>query len=149
MGDTNDSPLAGEVRSLRRVAIAIVILLVISVGLQVHSFVRVLMMNVRIRRPSAPVKISGSWRDTRDALERGDFVHALSMARELASENPDYYYGHVVLGIIHLARGEVEKAEKAYQRAYELFPTEENREALEAVRARLEDTEEIFEEDGK
>src|SRR5207248_3015158 len=53
-------------------------------------------------------------------------------------KNPRYYYGYSYLGYIALERNHLKEAEGYFARAYELFPSSENEQRLQAVRKRLE-----------
>lgn len=78
-----------------------------------------------------------SWASVRTAMDRDDFTTALAMARRLVARQPDYYYGHVCLGAVYLAVGDAASSEAQYERACQLFPSEEDAKLLAAVRTRL------------
>lgn len=78
-----------------------------------------------------------SWGNVRYACDCAEYEKALAMTQELVEKAPDYYYGYGYLGLIYQAMGDLTKAEENYAKAYELFPLEENKESLDAVRKRL------------
>lgn len=86
----------------------------------------------------ASVKEPISWSQLDKTMEQLDYQRALGLARELVAKSPNYYYGYVYLGQIFLAMGDIDKAEVEYARAYELFPSEENRKPLDAIQRRRE-----------
>lgn len=138
MGASDDGRVSDELRSLRRIATVVLIVLAISLALQLYSFVRMHTFSVRASGAADLEMTSPSWQSVRRAMDRGDFDYAWRMASDLAKQNEDYYYAHSYLGSIYLAMGELEQAEQSYARAYELFPIEANQKALEAVRAVLQ-----------
>src|ERR1700722_9571391 len=78
-----------------------------------------------------------SWGQVESAMRRQDFPAALSMARSLVLQQPDYSYGHAWLGVIYLAMDDVTNSEAEYSRAYQLFPGEEYEKDIAAVRKRM------------
>jgi cytochrome c-type biogenesis protein CcmH/NrfG len=78
-----------------------------------------------------------SWEQVESAMRRQDFPAALSMARSLVLQQPDYSYGHAWLGAIYLAMDDVTNSEAEYSRAYQLFPGEEYEKDLAAVGKRM------------
>src|SRR5436305_347953 len=64
--------------------------------------------------------------------------NANEIAQHLTDKNPTYYYGYSYLGYIALERNHLKEAEGYFARAYELFPTSDNEQKLQAVRKRLE-----------
>jgi tetratricopeptide (TPR) repeat protein len=67
-----------------------------------------------------------------------DYDKATEIAQRLTDKNPTYYYGYYYLGYIVLERNHLKEAEGYFARAYELFPTSDNEQRLQAVRKRLE-----------
>ncbi len=142
MKEQTDGQLIEELRRIRWICVCALAILVMLFGMVLYSQIRFWFSPMFGH--GEPVSFPIGWRDVRNALERQQFDSALSMALELRDKNPDYYYGHSYLGSIYLAKGDLENAEKAYARAYELFPTEDNRKPLEAVRKRVgEEAEEV------
>ena len=135
MGELDDFMVYDELRKLRYIATAVLVVLLLWLGIQVYYMIRALTISVRVTESQGRPFMS--WESTRHAMEQGEFDLALGMATDMAERHPDYYYAHSYLGTIYLAQGELEEAEQAYERAYELLPTEDNRKYLEAVRARL------------
>ncbi len=82
-----------------------------------------------------------AWTDVLGAMDRGEFDTALRIGTMLADRSPGYYYGHQVLATVHLAKGNLKRAEESYARSYQLFPMQPTRERLEAVRELLEQKE--------
>jgi cytochrome c-type biogenesis protein CcmH/NrfG len=80
---------------------------------------------------------SDSWQHVRAAVDSGDSQKALSMAQALIARQPDYAYGHAYLGYVYLAMDDLTNAEAQYSRAYELFPDEDGKKDLDAVRKRI------------
>jgi tetratricopeptide (TPR) repeat protein len=80
---------------------------------------------------------SPSWEQVRSLMSRQDFPVALSMAQSLVAAQPHYDYGHVYLGYVYLAMGDITNAEKQYSDACAIFPSEENQKNLAAVQKRL------------
>ena len=79
-----------------------------------------------------------TWRSASTALDNGDYDKATEVAQRLTDKNPTYYYGYYYLGYIALERNHLKEAEGYFARAYELFPTSDNEQKLQAVRKRLE-----------
>jgi tetratricopeptide (TPR) repeat protein len=71
------------------------------------------------------------------AMQQLDYSNALSLAQANVAIQPNDYYGHSYLGIIYLAMGDVTNSETEYLRAYELFPSEDNKKSLTAIRKRI------------
>ncbi|HEX4119449.1 MAG TPA: hypothetical protein VH619_02380 [Verrucomicrobiae bacterium] len=77
------------------------------------------------------------WYDVRTELDRQQFPKALTAAKALVAAQPDYDYGRTELGFIYLAMDDLTNAEAQYTKAYELFPSKEHKEYLEAVQTRI------------
>ena len=78
-----------------------------------------------------------SWNSVRTALDNLQYDKATDIAQRLTEKTPNYYYGYAYLGYIAVERNHLKDAEGYFKRAYELFPTNENEQRLEAVRKRL------------
>jgi len=78
-----------------------------------------------------------TWDSVRRALDHQEYDKATDIAQRLAKKTPDYYYGYAYLGYIALERNRLKEAEDYFARSYELFPTNENEQRLQAVRKRL------------
>jgi tetratricopeptide (TPR) repeat protein len=76
------------------------------------------------------------WSPVYDAVRRYDYERALLMAKNIAREHPEDYYGHEYLGYIYLQMGNLNQAELEYTRAYELAPPKGLQEKLEDIRKR-------------
>jgi tetratricopeptide (TPR) repeat protein len=86
------------------------------------------------QKPSEP---GNSWKNVQTAMQQLDYSNALSLAQANVAIQPNDYYGHSYLGIIYLAMGDVTNSETEYLRAYELFPSEDNKKSLTAIRRRI------------
>src|SRR6266404_8812067 len=73
-----------------------------------------------------------SWSSVRTALDNFQYDKAMDIAQRLTEKTPNYYYGYAYLGHIALERDRLKDAEGYFARAYELFPTDQNRQQLEA-----------------
>ena len=78
-----------------------------------------------------------SWPQVRAAMDRGDFHGALYFARALVAQQPDFAYGRAYLGYVYLAVDDLTNAEIQYSKAYDLFPDENAKKDLDAVRKRI------------
>ena len=94
--------------------------------------------------PIANEKMQGSssqlfttWPQIYDTVDMGDLETAICMTKELSEINPNDWYVHSYLGSLYNATGDNDNAEICYTKAYDLFPTKQNKEELEAVRAVL------------
>jgi len=70
-------------------------------------------------------------------LDNFQYDKAAEIAQRLTEKTPNYYYGYSYQGYIALERNQLKDAEGYFARAYELFPTDEAKQRLEAVRKRL------------
>lgn len=78
-----------------------------------------------------------TWASVHSAVDRHDYDKAFEMAQRLTNKESDYYYGYAYLAHIEMRRNRLKEAERYFQRAYELFPSTEQQQSLEAVRKRL------------
>jgi cytochrome c-type biogenesis protein CcmH/NrfG len=119
-----------------RFALILLLFIVIAVGAYAYVKIRLYShaQHTRQQHQEQPL----SWRAVDSAMECLDYDKALSLAQQITATNPDYYYGHLYLGNIHLARGQFDKAESEYSQAYELFPSEDTEKYLSALRKRRE-----------
>ena len=81
---------------------------------------------------------SDSWQEARTLLDQGEYQRAQEMLQRLIKKHPDFYYGYALLGYLHQELGNAKEAEVNYAKAYDLFPTEENKKTLTAIRMVLE-----------
>ena len=122
--DLNQQILA-ELRSLRRSnQWGLTFALLVLCGVCVYAY-------LRLPRPH-----HSPWDQVAAAREDGDYTKALRLTKALSDAHPSDYYGHQYLGIIYLAMGDTANAEREYVRAYELKPTPDIQEELDAVRKR-------------
>jgi tetratricopeptide (TPR) repeat protein len=75
-----------------------------------------------------------SWSEVRDSLDKCDYAKALSSATFLTERSPKHWLGYSYLGSIYTAMGDIKNAELNYLKAYELFPTKDNKDNLDAIR---------------
>ncbi len=126
MSEDPDREAVAELRKIKRGVYALLVFVIIGA---VPAFYAGFSRTLSQRVPS--------WDGVTAAMRRQDFPRALSIARVLVAQQPDYYYGHAYLGAIYMAEGDVTNAEAEYLRAYELFPNEESEKDLAAARKRL------------
>ena len=82
-------------------------------------------------------KQTETWGSVNTALDNFQYDKATDIAQRLIEKNPNYYYGYAVLGHIALERSRLKEAEGYSARAYELFPTDDNEQKVQAVQKRL------------
>jgi cytochrome c-type biogenesis protein CcmH/NrfG len=78
-----------------------------------------------------------NWRSASNEMDMLEFDKAAAIVQRLIDKNPNYYYGYSFLGYIALQKNELKEAEKQFARAYQLFPTSDNEQKLQAVQKRL------------
>ena len=117
---------------------ALILLLFIAIAVAAYAYLRFRLYSHPRQTQQQHEEQPLSWKAVDSAMECLDYDKALSLAQHITAANPDYYYGHLYLGNIHLARGQLDKAEAEYSRAYELFPSEDNEKYLLALRKRRE-----------
>lgn len=78
------------------------------------------------------------WSSVYQAVRRYDYERALILAKRIARDHPEDYYGHEYLGYIYLQMGNLNQAELEYSRASELAPPKGLQEKLEEIRKRRE-----------
>ena len=125
-----------ELKKLRsKVETNTTLVVLLFVGLAFYIF-------IELKSSSAPARSRQSqtetWRSASTAMDNMDYDKATEIAQRLTDKNPTYYYGYSYLGYIALERNHLKEAEGYFARAYELFPTKDNEERLQAVRKRLE-----------
>jgi tetratricopeptide (TPR) repeat protein len=86
------------------------------------------------RRPSISPPRLDSWQEVRSLWDQGESDKANEMLNKLLKKYPKYWYGYALLGSFHQELGNFKEAEEAYAKAYDLFPSEENRKILDAIR---------------
>ena len=75
-----------------------------------------------------------SWGQAKNLIRQGSTEQGKKMIERLLKKFPDYDYGYVLMGWAERMNGDFEAAEKNYAKAVELYPREENQNALEAIR---------------
>jgi cytochrome c-type biogenesis protein CcmH/NrfG len=88
-------------------------------------------------RPNTCLQPADSWREARSLSDGGDLGKAEEMTQRLIKKYPNYWHGYALLGSFHQQLGEFKEAEKAYSRAYDLFPSEDNKKVLDAIQTVL------------
>ena len=78
-----------------------------------------------------------TWYQVSDDEEKGNLDEALEKAKYLIKLSPNYNYGYKRLGHLYLTRNELNKAKESFERAYNLFPTESNKNHLDAIINRI------------
>ena len=89
------------------------------------------------RHPSTSPPRADSWHETRSLWDQGESLKADEMVQRLIKKYPNFWYGYALLGSFHQELGKFKEAEDDYAKAYDLFPTEENRKTLDAIRTVL------------
>jgi tetratricopeptide (TPR) repeat protein len=132
---TNElADMLAELKKLRsRIETNTIFVVLLFVGLVFYFLIQLyLPAPTRSRQRQAE-----SWSSARTALDNFQYDKAMDIAQRLTEKTPNYYYGYAYLGHIALERDRLKDAEGYFARAYELFPTDQNRQQLEAVRKRL------------
>ena len=121
-----------KVTKANTIAIAVfLVLLIISMALT--PFIHRMLYSSK-----ASSQRADSWQEARGLLDQGEYQRAQEMLQRLIKKHPDFYYGYAVLGSLHQELGNAKEAEVNYAKAYDLFPTEENKKTLTAIRMVLE-----------
>jgi len=76
----------------------------------------------------------GVYASANRALRVMDYDRAIRIAEKIAAEQPQDYVVHDYLGNVYLRSGSLSKAEEAYSRANELYPSEEISKILDSIR---------------
>ncbi len=123
------------VRKTNKISITVVciFLAVIAISMALTPFIQRMLCSSKVSSQRAD-----SWQEARSLLDQGDHQRAQEMLQRLIKKYPDFYYGYAVLGSLHQELGNVKEAEVNYAKAYDLFPTEENKKTLTAIRMVLE-----------
>ncbi|HEV2045893.1 MAG TPA: DUF2007 domain-containing protein [Chthoniobacterales bacterium] len=124
-----------ELKKLRgRIENNTALVVLLFVGLVFYALIQV---NLSTRSSGSPSRQTDSWNLAHAAMDKFDYDKAADIVQRLIQKNPNYYYGYSFLGHIALARNRLKEAEGYFARSYELFPTDENEQKLQAVRKRL------------
>jgi tetratricopeptide (TPR) repeat protein len=81
-----------------------------------------------------------SWVTVRRLADRAKYQEALTVARHLVEKDPDSPQTWMLMGNLQLSLGQLHQAEGSYTRAYELLPNQVTASLLNAVRARIDET---------
>jgi tetratricopeptide (TPR) repeat protein len=84
-----------------------------------------------------------SWVTVRRLADRAKYQEALTVARHLVEKDPDSPQTWMLMGNLQLSLGQLHQAEGSYTRAYELLPNQVTASLLNAVRARIDETDPI------
>ncbi len=79
-----------------------------------------------------------SWYKVTADEEKGRLDDALEKAQYLIKLSPNYSYGLKKLGRVYLERNELIEAKESFEKAYNIFPSESNKECLDAIKKRIE-----------
>ena len=79
-----------------------------------------------------------SWHSVGKEIEQGQYDQALTHGKVLLEKTPNDDYAHSYLASVYQAKGDLSNAEKEYETAYKLWPTEKNEKNLKAIRKRIE-----------
>lgn len=92
----------------------------------------------KLYSPTVSTQRTDSWQEARTLIDQGEYQKGQEMLQRLIKRHPDYYYGYAVLGSLHQELGNMKEAEANYSKAYDLFPTEDNKKTVTALRTILE-----------
>lgn len=92
-------------------------------------------LNSRARSAS---QTTDSWQQARTLLDQGATDKGREMIERLLQKNPDYFYGHALMGSVYQELGDLDAAEKSYARAADLFPNDDNEKTLTAIRKAIQ-----------
>jgi tetratricopeptide (TPR) repeat protein len=128
--------ISDELKKLRsKVETNTTLVVLLFAGLAFYIFIEMKSSSAPARSRQSQVE---TWRSASTALDNMDYAKATEIAQRLTDKNPTYYYGYYYLGYIALQRNHLKEAEGYFARAYELFPTSDNEQRLQAVRKQLE-----------
>ncbi len=85
---------------------------------------------IRVPRPE------GEYVRVNAAMRALDYDRAESLAQKLVDDHPQDYSLLNYLGNVYLRAGDLTKAEEVYSRSYAMYPSEETRKILDAIRKR-------------
>ncbi|SRR6266540_119810 len=78
----------------------------------------------------------GEYANVNAAMRALDYDRAESLAQKLVDDHPQDYSLLNYLGNVYLRAGDLTKAEEVYSRSYAMYPSEETRKILDAIRKR-------------
>ena len=136
MNNQLDQQILDELRKqtkyVKKTNIVILIVVVILI-----SLITVLTPYLQKKFHSTSQQPQISWGQVGSAFDTCDYEEALRVAKLLTEKSTKHWYGYSYLGSIYNAMGDLKNAEANYAIAYELFPTKENKEQLDAIRSVL------------
>ncbi|MFC1453543.1 tetratricopeptide repeat protein [Verrucomicrobiota bacterium] len=142
MHEETDKQILDELRRLNAFAQKSTKMNVIAVSV-LCIFVVLFLVSISLRhrlysRTTATSQGTDSWHEVRSLMDTAQYDKAKAVVQALIEKSPDYYYGYSYLAGIHLAEGNLVEAEASFEKAYGLFPLEENEDNLIAIRKALE-----------
>ena len=133
--NNNMSEILDELKQLRsKIENHTAIFLILAIFLACSSVYRTYFQSTPSRARQGQTE---TWNSARTAMDNFEYDKAAEIAQRLVEKNPKYYYGYAFLGQIALVRNQLKEAERCFAHAYELFPTDDNQQKLEATRKRL------------
>ena len=93
-------------------------------------FTVLFMAVIRVPRPE------GEFAKANSAMRALDYDRAESLAEKLVDGHPQDYSLLNYLGSVYLRAGDLTRAEEVYSRSYAMYPSEETRKTLDAIRKR-------------
>jgi len=78
-----------------------------------------------------------TWKDVDLSVSQLNYDNAISIIESvIIKKYPSDSYAYNYLGTLNRRLGNFKEAEKAYQKAYDFFPSEENKRLLDAIQAK-------------
>ena len=141
MGEDIQQQILDELRNqtamFRKVSRLNIVFMCIFVAVVAISMALTPLIHRISRSSSTSLQRNDSWHQVRSLCDQGESVKANEMLGRLIKKDPDYWYGYALLGSIYQELGKSKEAEEAYAKAYGLFPSEDNKKILEAIRTVL------------
>ena len=145
MNDNNYSELVREMQkqtSLLQRANRISAIASIILGALVILAIVVYPISRQHKTSGKILKHEDSWQNARDLIDNTTTLsEGIEMTNRLINNNPEFYYGYALLGSAYHEQGDMNKAEQYYSKASDLFPTEDNKKTLKAIRQAKENQE--------
>jgi len=89
-----------------------------------------------VRSPN-PKTYVYTWKDVDLSVSQLNYDNAISIIESvIIKKYPSDSYAYNYLGTLNRRLGNFKEAEKAYQKAYDFFPSEENKRLLDAIQAK-------------
>jgi cytochrome c-type biogenesis protein CcmH/NrfG len=135
MNEDLNQQILTEIRRLRRsnnIGMALAAIALVAAGIYFPLRMR------SLRPPATTQTQTDSWASVSRAIDHFDYETASAIAQRLVQRYPNDYYGYVYLGNIALATGHLQDAERHYQRACEILPSDQNERMLRAIKQRIQ-----------